>query len=207
MKKLVLVFFVVSAMSYTATAQEQQVAVQHDKQFMLDYYRQTLDELEQAFEGLSEAQLSFQASPDKWSISQCLEHIAATENALLGYAKKTMEQSPNAERRSEVKTTDEGIIQGMTDRSSKAKAPEELAPQEAGKYTDAGVAINDLKEQRKVVLSYINGLSEEDMRSRVTDSPFGPIDGYHSLLLIPAHTARHTLQIEEVKASPDFPGK
>jgi len=206
MKRLVFVWLAVSAMTYTVTAQNQAVGTaQHDKAFLLGYYQQTLDSLQKAVTGLSAAQLKFQPAPDKWSISQCLEHIVVTEKALLGYAQQTMGQAPNPERKSEVKITDEEVIKGMTDRSFKAKAPEELAPKDAGKYTDAAEALADLTAQRKELIGYINGLSLDDMRNRVTDSPFGPVDGYHSLLYIPAHTARHTLQIKEIKADPNFP--
>lgn len=195
-------------MSYTVMAQNQAAeTAQRDKAFLLDYYQQTLDGLQKAVNGLSEAQLKFQPAPDRWSISQCLEHIVQTEMALWGYAQKTISQAPNPERRSEIKIADDDMITGMTDRSFKAQASEELSPKEAGTYKDPTAAIDDLKEQRKELIGYIEGISLDDMRKRVSDSPFGPIDGYHSLLFIPAHTARHTLQIEEIKADPGFPAK
>ena len=37
------------------------------------------------------------------------------------------------------------------------------------------------------------------------DSPLGPMDAYEWLLFIAAHSERHTKQILEVEASPDFP--
>jgi hypothetical protein len=44
------------------------------------------------------------------------------------------------------------------------------------------------------------------MRNHVTESPMlGAMDAYQLMLLISAHTARHTAQIEEVKAHPNFP--
>jgi hypothetical protein len=33
----------------------------------------------------------------------------------------------------------------------------------------------------------------------------GPLDAYQWILLISAHSERHTKQIEEVKADPNFP--
>ncbi|MFC3197086.1 DinB family protein [Parapedobacter deserti] len=208
MKRLLFLLFAVSAATGTVTAQNQAVgAGQRDKAFLLDYYQQTLTDLQRAVDGLNGAQLRFQPAPDKWSISQCLEHIIATEQALLGYAKKTISQAPNPERRSEINVSDDDVIKGMTDRSFKAQAPGELAPKEAGKYTNADAAIKDLRKQRKELIGYIDGLSSDDLRNRIADSPFGPVDGFHSLLYIPAHTARHTLQIEEIKADRKFPAK
>lgn len=210
MRRLFIAFLAAYVLTNTLTAQTTtlpQQAVLHNKAFLLDYYQQTFDQLKKAMDGLSEAQLQFKPAPDRWSISQCLDHIILTEKALFGFAQQTMAQAPNPERRSEVKMTDEDVISGMTNRSFKAKASKELTPVEAGKYKSAGEAIETLRKQRTELLDYINGLSEEDMRNRITDSPFGPVDGYHSLLYIPGHTARHTLQIEEVKADPNFPKK
>ena len=45
----------------------------------------------------------------------------------------------------------------------------------------------------------------EDLRNHVSDSPTGPIDGYQALMFIAAHSARHTKQIAEIKADPNFP--
>lgn len=205
MKRLLFLLFTVCTLVNTVMAQSAAPRTQHDKAFLLDYYQQTFDALQQSVEGLSEAQLAFKSAPDRWSISQCLEHIIQTEPALFVYAKKTLEQQPNPERKGDVKMSDDDVIKGMTDRSFKAKASEELSPKEAGTYKNAKFALKDLKKQRKELLGYIKGISVDDMRNHIADSPFGPVDGYHSLLYIPAHTARHTLQIEEVKADPNFP--
>lgn len=179
----------------------------HDKDYLANYYEQTFDNLEAAVENLSEKQLQFKAGADKWSVSQCLEHIALSEKMLLEYVKKTMELPPSTEKKAEVKMTDEGLIKAMTDRSFKAQAPKEMVPKEKGAYKSAAKALEDIRAQRMEILDYLNDFSIEDMRSRVTESPFGLVDGYHTFLYIPSHTARHTLQIEEIKAEKGFPMK
>lgn len=48
--------------------------------------------------------------------------------------------------------------------------------------------------------------STPDLREHVADSPFGqPWDTYEWVLFIAAHSERHTKQILEVKADPNFP--
>ena len=205
MKKFVCLLLAAYTWGNIVVAQSTAPRVQHDKTFLLDYYQQTFDSLKKSVAGLSEAQLAFKPGPDRWSISQCLEHIIKTETLLFAYAKKTLEQQPNPERKGDVKMSDDDLIKGMTDRSSKAKASEELSPEEVGMYASGKEALKELKKQRKDLLAYIRETSVDAMRNRITDSPFGAVDGYHSLLYIPAHTARHTLQIEEVKADPNFP--
>ncbi|EOR95516.1 hypothetical protein ADIARSV_1335 [Arcticibacter svalbardensis MN12-7] len=173
------------------------------KDFLLHYYQQTLDSLQKSVEGLSEAQLQFKAGPDRWSISQCLEHIVLTEKAIFAFASKGMSGTANPERRKEIKATDDVIINGMNDRSHKAKADPALTGK--GKYNTSADAIKDLQDYRKVILDYINSVPLLDLRNHVSDSPLGVIDGFQSFLFIAAHTSRHTLQIKEVKADVNFP--
>ncbi len=45
-----------------------------------------------------------------------------------------------------------------------------------------------------------------DLRAHAADSPMGvKLDGYEWILLIAGHSERHTKQILEVKADPNFP--
>jgi hypothetical protein len=58
-----------------------------------------------------------------------------------------------------------------------------------------------------MVLNYIQQTPLETFRNHISDSPFGPVDAYQSMLFIAGHSARHTLQIEDIKASEGFPEK
>src|SRR5687768_9172463 len=51
----------------------------------------------QSVEGLSEAQWKYKASPDKWSIAECAEHIALSEELIRGAITKSMETPATAE--------------------------------------------------------------------------------------------------------------
>lgn len=175
----------------------------NDKEFLLDYFQQTGNVLHKNIEGLSKEQMQYKPSAEKWSVSQCLEHIILTEEMLFEMTKEFLDKPANPERKEEVKITDQELIDGMTDRSFKAEAPNELQPE--GKYDSPEAALQDLGEQRVKILELIEKNPLEDFRNRISDSPFGPVDAYHSLLYIAAHTARHTSQIEEVKADAGFP--
>ncbi len=170
---------------------------------LLDYYRKTYNTLERSVASLTPGQLHYHPSDSVWSVSQCLEHIVLTEDMLFGLVKQYMEKPANPERRNEIKISDEDIKSMVTDRSKKFKAMESLMAR--GKYEDAGAALEALKEQRAEVLSFINDTPVSAMRDRVNDAPAGAVDVYQYLLFLAGHTARHTLQIEEVKASPGFP--
>ncbi len=212
MKKLLLLGAAFLAFSFTQRTMIPHTAkphdgvvapVQNDKAFLLDYFQKTEDQLKKQVKGLSSAQLQFKPSADSWSISACVEHIIKTEKMLFGMAKEELAKPANPERKAEVTVTDQQLIDGITDRSHKAEAPAALVGE--GAYTDAGKALADFRAQRKVIRSYLKAVAVDDLRNHIADSPFGAVDAYHSLLFIAGHTARHTLQIEEVKSNAAFP--
>lgn len=170
---------------------------------LLQYFNETTAELKKQVAGLSEAQLQFKPAPDKWSISQCLEHIIRSERMIFDMAKKGLDQDPQPERRQEIKLTDDNLKNALTDRTHKYQAPKELQPE--GIYKDVKKAMADFTAARQPVLDYIKKADAEDLRNHVSESPTGPIDGYQALMFIAAHSARHTKQIAEIKADPNFP--
>lgn len=174
-----------------------------DKAFLLDYFQKTSDNLLKNLNGLSEAQLQFKPAPDRWSVGQCVEHIILTEEMLFGMTAKLMQKAGNPERKEEIKVNEQDLIKGIIDRSQKVQAPKELQPK--GSYSSATAAVEAFKAQRDIVIEYIEKSSVKALRDHVTDSPFGPVDAYQSLLFIAGHCARHTVQIEEVKADSGFP--
>ena len=118
-------------------------------------------------------------------------------------AEAQLKQPPNPEKRAEVKVTDEAIIKMMTDRTYKVKTSEPLEPHTA-KWTTAGEALGAFKEKRADLIKYAK-TTTQDARNHIVQMPFGYVDTYQLMLVIAAHTLRHTQQIQEVKADPNFP--
>jgi len=176
---------------------------QEDKDFLLDYFEETRDNLKDQIRRLTPEQMSFKASEEDWSIAQCVEHIIMTEKSLFEMMKKLMEQPANPERKDEVVSTAQELIEGITNRSHKFKAPENLQP--SGKYTNPEEAFAEFEAQREQIVDYLKNTEEEALRNHITDTPMGVTDAYYSFLFLAGHTARHTLQIKEVKGSPGFP--
>ena len=179
------------------------IAERNDINFLLNYFNETGIDIRENIRGLSAAQMQYKPSGDTWSISECIEHMILTERMLFKMSKELMEKPANPERRAEVKFSDEDLIAGMRDRRRKATATEELLGKNI--YTDPEKAMQDLEAQRQEILSYIRSSSLDDLRNHVTDSPFGPVDAYQSFLFMAGHTARHTLQVAEIKQSTSFP--
>lgn len=155
--------------------------------------------------GLSDAQLNFKAAPEKWSIRQCMEHITLAESFLDQLLQGTLNAPANPEKRSEIKIKDEDIVTMLTDRSKKAQAPEPIQPK--GNFKSTEEMIQQFNTARDKHIEYMK-TTQDDMCNHCTPHPaFGMLDSYQWMLLLAAHSKRHTLQIEEVKASPGFPQK
>jgi hypothetical protein len=155
--------------------------------------------------GLSDAQLNFKASPDKWSVKDCIYHIAGAEKLLWGMFERAMKAPANPEKRADIKVADEQLVKMIEDRTQKAQAPEPIQPKNTG-FNSLDEALADFKTTRMDHIKYIKN-STEDMRNHVVQLPFGWIDCYQLYLMIAAHSNRHTQQINEAKANAAFPVK
>ncbi|RYY60722.1 MAG: DinB family protein [Chitinophagaceae bacterium] len=157
-----------------------------------------------AAEGLSSNQLNYKMTPEAWSISDCLSHIALTENLLWSTLENGMKRPANPEMRDSIRLKDAEILPMMTDRSVKRTAPEVLKPINAT-WVGAAGAIAEFKKQRTEHIKYVR-TTTEDMRNHVISMPGGGyVDAYQMLYLMNGHAERHYKQIEAIRADPGFP--
>jgi hypothetical protein len=198
MKKI---FLLLSALALTGLAAPAQQLSQADRDKGVQYLQETRDGVVAAVSGLSDAQMHFKAGPDRWSVAECLEHIALAEDFLfMNVEQNVMKAGPGAPDRPYAKI-DAGVLAMIPDRSHKAQAPPELVP--TGRWTPDEALKHFLASREKTIEFMKN---TPDLRAHVTDSPMGqPLDAYEWLLFIGAHSKRHTEQIDEVKADPKFP--
>ena len=155
--------------------------------------------------GLSAAQLNFKAAPDKWSVKECMYHIAISEKNLWNLMEATMKAPANPEKRAEMKMTDEQLVKMMEDRSFKVKTVDAFEPKNTP-YKSLDEAVEAFKTRRADHIKYMKSTTE-DMRNHVAQMPFGWLDCYQLCLMVASHSNRHTQQINEVKADPAFPKK
>lgn len=174
-----------------------------ERKYAAGLMKETYKEALKSVKGLSEAQLTFKAAPDKWSVKECLYHIAGAEKFLWTLFEGSMKAPANPEKRSEIKVTDEQFVKMVMDRTKAAQAPEPIQPKNTG-FSGIDAAIADFKTNRMEHIKYIKN-STEDLRNHVVQMPFGWIDCYQLYLMVAAHSNRHTQQINEIKASTGFP--
>lgn len=191
------------ALSQTATQSAPVTLTAQEREAALKQLAATRDNFLKSISGLSEKQWTFKPAPDRWSVAEVAEHITLSESGIFGVVQKSMESPATPEKRDQVKGKDEMILQRVPDRSHKAQAPEFLRP--TGRWATKADLTKAFEDARASNMNYIR-TTNDDLRDHFFDHPvFGTLDGYQWLLLISTHSLRHTEQIEEVKADPNFP--
>ena len=180
---------------FTITKDERKAAIKLMKDTKADVLN--------SVKGLSDAQLNFKAAPDKWSVKECVYHIAISEKNLWDMMERTMKSPANPEKRSEIKVSDEQLIKMIEDRSNKVKTNEAFEPKNTP-YQSLDDALESFKSRRMDHIKYMKSTTE-DMHNHVAPLPFGMIDCYQICLFMAAHSNRHLQQINEVKSDPAFP--
>lgn len=176
-----------------------------ERKFALGLMKDTYKDVLKTIKGLSETQLDYRPAADKWTVRECVYHIAATEKGLWSMLEGMMKAPANPEKRAEIKVSDEEFVNMVKDRSRKAQAPENFQPKNIT-YKSLEEALSDFKLNRMAHIRYMK-TSTEDLRNHVVQMPFGSIDCYQLYLMIAAHSNRHTQQIKEVMESKGFPAQ
>jgi len=188
---------------FGVTARAQELS-QADKDKAIDLLESTKKDVLDATKGLSDAQWNFKPAPDRWSVAECMEHIAAAEDYILGMVIQKVMNAPAAPDR-DVAKLDAGIVTHVEDRSAKVQAPEPLKP--SNRFSSPQGAVDHFVESRAKTEEFLK--STPDLRAHAVPPPNGgegeKWDAYEFVLLIAAHSERHTKQILEVKADPNFP--
>jgi hypothetical protein len=199
MKMFILAFTLLAAafplLSATLTQAERDAAIsdlQASRQHFLD-----------SVAGLSPAQWNFKPDENTWSVAECAEHIAVSEDVIFGLVQKALQAPAAPDKKSAV--TDEFILKAVVDRSQKFKAPEVLRP--THRFANPQETLAHFSESRDRTIEFVRS-TQDDLRAHFMDHPvLKTMDAYQWVLLISAHSRRHTEQLLEVKANPNFPAR
>jgi len=175
-----------------------------ERKFATDYLAQSKEKFMNAIKGLSKEQLNFKSSPESWSVAECAEHIAISENNIFGAVDGALKNAPDASKRSEIKMNDDDLLKMITNRTNKVKTSEAFVP--SGKFGDIDGITKEFTTKRDAHMAFVKD-TKDDLRNRVVTFPFASMDSYQVIIFMSGHTLRHTAQIEEVKANPNFPKK
>ena len=189
-----------SVASLTLTAQ---ALTEQERDAAEDYLENSAKNLKKSFKDLSPAQLNWSPGEGQWSVADCVKHLAASEAGLRQMLDGFMAATANPEKRGEIKMTDADMVKAMESRERKVKTMTPLEPQNTS-YKTLEEAWDDFEKKRESLSDWVED-TDQPLRSHIGAFPMGMVDAYQLVMMIAAHTVRHTAQIEAIKAMPDFP--
>jgi len=173
-----------------------------DREHLLVHYEMTGSVLAEEVRGLSPAQLEYKASPDRWSIRECVSHLAVAEPDYWRDLQKAVKAPPDMNVKKSV-ATDADILWYGIDRVVHTKTGG--GHEKVDTYKNMDEALAKFEALRATMIAYIK-TTNDDLRAH----SFGEqelIDSWQWMLEISTHAERHIQQIREIKAEPNFPKK
>ncbi len=155
-----------------------------------------------AVAGLSPAQLNFKPAADRWSIAEIAEHIALAETFLYETVTAILQSPAAPEKKSAV--PDAAVLQLATDRTNRLQTRDSLKP--TGRWGTLKETLKQFELARALTLTLVQN-QRSQLRSHFGKFGSLDLDAHQWLLSLAGHSERHTAQINEVKAHPDFPKK
>jgi DinB superfamily len=171
-----------------------------DREHLLVHFEMTGQMLAEQVRGLSQAQLEFKASPDRWSIREVVSHLAVAEPDYWRQLMAAVKAPPDMQGKKSA-ATDADVMWYGIDRVVHTKTGG--GHEKVDTYKDLSVALGKFQTLRATMVEYIK-TTQDDLRAH----SFGkeePIDCWQWMLEISTHAERHIQQIREIKNDPNFP--
>lgn len=195
-----------TANTTSAVAVEQTVAPADLDRARL-YLQQTKSEIVGVMRNISDRQWMFRPSPDRWSIAEIVEHIVWVQERVLGRLREKLDGAPEGPVHPDYKRVDDIIIYQFPNRLTKFPTP----AQPAGNLSRSQALDRILANYYQLSESLdttpwlrIRSIESFPLKA-VSNGAYEQMDGYQWILAAAAHTERHTKQMLEVMADPDFP--
>ena len=171
-----------------------------ERQRLVAHLEMTEAWLESEVNGLSEAQLKFQMTPQSWSVEEVVMHLAIAEPQYWNDFRTSLAKPANPEFKPQ--STDAGMLWYGIDRTQRTTTGDARVPR--GQFPTMQASLASFKKLRVEMMTTAKE-TQDDLRGRQYLS--ASQDLYQWFLMISTHSQRHILQIREVKAHKNFPTK
>jgi hypothetical protein len=155
-----------------------------------------------AVDGVTENQARWKPTPERWSILQYIEHLAVSDDALVGLVKRSLEspeliETDEQRRAREQKIRETPIPRGVN------RAPEHLKP--VARFDSLADAVKAFLAARERTIEYAQSTTD-DLRKHFTPHPvLGQLDGYQWLCGNARHAETHASHVVEIRSMAEFP--
>ena len=170
------------------------------RHYLLEQLQNNQTRILALIEPLTPQQWNFKPAPDRWSISEVMEHVVTVENRVLGIIQQKTEGAAEPNKKSA--TEDAMLFAAVPDRETRRQAPEIAIPtgQLQGRQAQA-----EFEKCRQRTCDFIAANTNDLRQYFHVHGAFGELDCYQWVMLLALHGERHARQIEEVKTISGYP--
>ena|SRR5436190_21179052 len=143
--------------------------------------------------GLSDDAAATRPAADRWSVLECLEHIAAVEHRFLSFAGTG--DTYDAPRIDPARERD--LAERVVDRTTRREAPEAMVP--TGRFRSVPEALAAFHEARDTSVRFVSDHGDRLYTIKAAHPRFGELNGVELLYLVNGHALRHVAQIQETR--------
>ena len=158
--------------------------------------------LEQAVHDVDLGKRAQRPAPDRWSLSEVLEHVSLAEANFTAWIASGIEKARATglgREAAERAPLPEAVRARFADRVNRRTAPERVQPKGEMTAEEAWNAVVEVEQRLKQVLTAADGLALNEV---VVEHPtLGPFNIYQWVELMAAHRRRHVEQMREIAAA------
>jgi DinB superfamily len=152
---------------------------------------------------LTPAQWNFHEGPNRWSIAENIEHLAIFEPFIIGAITKALQTPTDPDKNRSTSEKEPDVLAIADSRNAKLTAREAVRP--TGRWPNPSEAIAEFRKARAHTIAFATETQAELRNHFFPHISLDDLDCYQWLVVLGQHTLRHTAQIEEVKADPNYP--
>ncbi len=148
-----------------------------------------------AVDGISESHAKVCPAPGRWSVLECVEHIALSESRLLGWLQNPIaDPAPPVDKEKEAR-----LFTGVASRTQRVEAPEPARP--TGRFATLADAMEQFDAARAGSIRFAERQGERLYALAARHPFFGACNGQEVMVLMAAHARRHATQIREIRTA------
>lgn len=164
-----------------------------EKSEILDALRQSRRSFLNSVNGVTEEIATRNPGTGRWSILECAEHVAVSEDYLFSLILQARDRESSIVNESRVAL----ILARGADRSRPKVSPEVVSP--TARFATLAEAVRHFSISRDRTIHFLEGC-EEDLRFKMATHPLlGPVNCDEVLALMAVHPNRHEKQICEIR--------
>lgn len=162
---------------------------------IIEILEKSKEDFQAAAGGVPESLAKTRPEANRWSVLECVEHVATVEAVFLG--RITNPATGEAPPKDKQKEAD--LVAVVVDRSTRRQAPETVSPK--GRFTSLAQGLGNFDQARARSVQFARDHAADLYTLTASHPVFGPLNGVEALTIIAAHARRHAEQIREIRAA------